>query len=130
MKTYTFYLTALLSFFMFLSLDANAQDIPDDEGIEINISFNGDENVPKRTPVVIPITAYYHALAFCVEVCFIENMGDVTITITNLTTGYLSSIVANSNSGAFFIPIPNTPGYWQITFLTGSGSIYSGSFIL
>lgn len=75
MKTYTFYLTALLSFFMFLSLDANAQDIPDDEEIEISITFNGDENVPKRTPVVIPITAYYHALIFCIEVCFLNNLG-------------------------------------------------------
>ena len=130
MKTMAFYLTMLLSFFMFFSPDAKAQDIPDDEGVEISIFFNGDETVPKRTPVVIPITAYYYALSFCIEVRFIDNIGEVTVSMTNLTTGFLSNIMVNSNSGSIFLFIPNSPGLWQITFLTEGGAIYYGSFFL
>ena len=78
-----------------------AQDIPEDEeGDEIVIiNQNQSGDGPARDILPVPINATLFRLSCCIEVEFLSNIGEVTITLTNLTTGTVSSTVANSGFG-------------------------------
>lgn len=112
---------------------AFAQDIPEDEeGEEIVIIINQDlsGNGTGRDILPVPINAMLFRLAGCIEVGFLSNIGEVTISLTNLTTGYVSSTVVNSEFGSIIIPFTNCPGIWRMGFLTGDGCAYEGYIIV
>ena len=106
-----------------------AQDIPEDEDgdeiVIINQNQSGDG--PARDILPVPINATLFRLSCCIEVEFLSNLGEVTITLTNLTTGTVSSTVANSGSGSVIIPFLYTSGLWQIAIITDN-STYFGFF--
>ena len=107
-----------------------AQDIPDDgEGEEIVI-INQDllENGPARGIMLTPITATLFRTTCCICVEFLDYIGEVTITLTNLSTPNQSSINVNSNLRMFDIPISDVPGIWQICIRTSSGNNYVGFY--
>lgn len=106
-----------------------AQDIPEDEDgdeiVIINQNQSGDG--PARDILPVPINATLFRLSCCIEVEFLSNLGEVTITLTNLTTGTVSSTVANSGSGSVIIPFLYTSGLWQIVIIADN-STYFGFF--
>lgn len=116
---------------MAFPIQSFGQDIPDDgEEIEIDINNNSSDTGPRRTPTIVPMTVFYYQSLFCIEVLFHYNIGEVTITLNNLTIGCYSSIVVNSQEDTLFIPLPNSSGLWQIGFRLSDGSLYTGSFFL
>lgn len=121
-------LTAVL---LSVSSIAKAQDIPNDEGvIVVDITQNTTETGPKRAPAIIPISANYYLLSSCLEVLFLYDMGDVTVSVTNLNTGYNSTFMTDSSHG-IILPLLRIPGPWEITFnAEGKGVIYIGRFIV
>lgn len=106
-----------------------AQDIPEDEDgdeiVIINQNQSGDG--PARDILPVPINATLFRLSCCIEVEFLSNLGEVTITLTNLTTGTVSTTVANTGSGSVIIPFLYTSGLWQIAIITDN-STYFGFF--
>ncbi len=124
----TLVLTAMLAF----PVLSYAQDISDDDGepiIVIDQSLNG--NGPGRDFVSVPIMATLYRSLLCISIEFTRDIGEVTISLNNLTTGSFTSTVVNSQNGFAIIPLPASPGLWQITFQPeGGGVIYSGTFIL
>lgn len=130
-KLFLFFLMTVSLLFSFSS-PAKAQDIPDDdEVIVIDITHNTTETGPKRSPAIIPINANYHVLSSCLEVIFLYDMGDVTISVTNTTSGYNYSTVVESCWGTTLLPLQLSSGLWTITFQSGgTGASYSGILFL
>lgn len=127
-----------LAFYLLLALPAflvpnylYAQNPEEGEEIEVTVEVNQTENGPTRTIPQIPFTATLFRSLSCIEVEFYDNIGEVTISLNNLTTGSFTSPVVNSQNGFAIIPLPASPGLWQITFQPeGGGVIYNGTFIL
>ena len=60
-----------------------------------------------------------------------SDLGLVEIMVTNLSTGEAWS--DTFDSGAFMqniMPISGTPGYYEIEYITESGDVYAGEFII
>lgn len=131
MRKYFLFLLMTVSILFSFSSPAVAQDIPDDgeEVIVIDITNQNTETDPQRSLPLIPILASYHILLSCLEVFFQYDMGDVTITVTNITAGYNYTTIIESYCGTTILPLQLSPGLWRITFLSGgSGTTYSGTF--
>ena len=132
MKRLLLSLMLTISVVIFVPFQSFGQDIPDDgEEIEIDINTNSSDTGPRRTTSIVPLTAFYFQSLSCIGVVFNENIGDVTITLTNLTSGSLSSIVVDSQIGYVVVPFTPISGLWQISFyVMESGPSYSGTFII
>ena len=107
-----------------------AQDIPDDDGeeIEITVREGSTETGIGRFLSFIPINATLFRSINCIEVVFIDNIGEVVITLTNITTGVVLSSVVDSREDTIVIPFSGSSGLWQICFSLSDGSTYIGSF--
>lgn len=117
----------LLSF----SSTAKAQDIPDDEGvIVIDITSITTEQGPKRSPAIVPIAANYYVLSSCLEVIFMYDMGDVSVSVINLTSGYNYSTIVDSYYGTAILPLPLSSGLWAISFSTDDEDNFIGYLII
>lgn len=129
------FLTLMLSIsaLIFIPFHSAAQDIPDNGGqeIEIDITNNSPDTGPRRAPTIVPFTAFYYASQCCVALFFQYNIGEISITLTNLTTGNIISTNVNSQCGFITIPLYSDPGTWQIMVLVeGGGPTYSGFFVV
>lgn len=111
---------------------AIAQDIPDDDGEEVVIypSHQTTETGPLRNPPTIPIAAFYYSTVSCLEIVFLSNVGDVTICLTNQTTGNNFNSQVNSSVSNVFIPINLGIGLYCVEFETQEGITYTGLFTL
>lgn len=125
-----------LSFLMAVSLllsfssTAKAQDIPDDEGvIVIDITSITTEQGPKRSPAIVPIAANYYVLSSCLEVIFMYDIGEVTVSAINYSTGYINSTIVDSSLGTSILPLLSSSGLWAISFSTDDGYSFIGFFI-
>lgn len=81
-----------------------------------------------RTPAVIPIQAYYDVLINSIVIQFIQNIGDVEVAITNLSTGYTVEYEVDSRIGVTYLQTSGDVGTYQIEFLLSSGFRYEGQF--
>ena len=68
-------------------LETFAQDIPDDDGeeIEITVREGSTETGSGRFLYIIPFNATLFRSIKCIEVEFLDNIGEVTISLTNHT---------------------------------------------
>ena len=81
-----------------------------------------------RAPAFIPMQAYYDGFLTSVCVQFLQNIGDVEVTITNLSTGDYVNYNVGSSTGGVFLPISGVEGTYRIVFLLTSGVEYEGEF--
>lgn len=81
-----------------------------------------------RAPIFIPIQAYYDVFFTSVCVQFLQNIGDVDVTITNLCTGDYVEYDVDSSLGWTMLPISGEAGSYRIVFLRASGARYEGEF--
>lgn len=133
MKHFVLSLILIVTSQLVLPYQSFAQDIPEDEEGDEIVIINEDlfGNGPARDILPVPINATLFRLACCIEIEFFSNIGEVTITLTNLTTGYVSSTVADSGYGSVMIPFISSSGLWRITFQSGGGGpSYLGTFIM
>lgn len=109
----------------------NAQNPDEGEEIEVTITETTSENGLGRGYDSIPFTVTLFRSLFCINVEFCSNIGEMTIKLTNMTTGYISSMIADTQFHSVVVPLSAVPGLWQITFQPeGGGVTYSGTFIL
>jgi len=81
-----------------------------------------------RTLDIIPMNAYYDTSTECVFTTFAQNIGTVTITLTNEATGETSTTTVDSSLGTSTIQISGTSGSWHVVYATSGGSTYEGDF--
>ena len=83
-----------------------------------------------RAPAFIPIQAYYDGFLTSVCVQFLQNIGDVDVTITNLSTGDYVNYDVDSSTGGTMLPISGEVGTYRIVLLLSSGAGYEGEFAI
>lgn len=78
----------------------------------------------------MPLSAYFDDVQSSVTTTFYQNMGYVTVTLTNETTGETSTTTVNSSLGSSTIQTSGTSGTWSILYVTPLGTTYEGEFTI
>lgn len=96
--------------------------------IEIPIGEDSQYGTPPRQLTEIPIRACY--LSGAVIVSFLENLGDVEITIDEESNGTILQTIVDSSVLSAILPLNMNSGEFSIYFTITSGTEYSGHFSL
>ena len=77
-----------------------------------------------------PIIAHY--LTFLSSVITVtEDLGEVTVIVTNISTGeFWSDTFDSTTERQSFLQISGSQGYYEIEYITESGDVYSGRFLI
>ncbi len=132
MKQFIFPFLTTIFFFVSFSSIAKAQDIPGDDGEVIVVSadeVNQSIGLGRSISIVPFSVTLFRSLSY-IEVEFYDNLGEMTITLTNLTTGCSTNIMVDSSNRIINIPFISSSGLWKLTLCTEEGVSYSGSFII
>ena len=130
MKTTILYATMLLMMLISFTNSGYAQNSPDeDDVIEITITENTVETPPKRTPSIIPLQAFYLTAFNTLEIDFTQNVGEVSIILTNSTTLNSSVYVVESSNLTILLPLANETGSYCLEIHTETDDSYIGYFI-
>ena len=117
-------ITILLSCLMaLLCFSANADEI-----IPVNVHKPPLYSGEKRSPALIPVSCYCDVDTYSIVTTFTQNIGTVTITLTNETTGETSITTVDSSLGTSTIQTSGTSGSWHVEYATSGGSTYEGDF--
>lgn len=81
-----------------------------------------------RIPVIVPITCSYNdgTLYFT----FLEDLGEMQITVTNPSIGVVSVSEYDSAYGNVVVPVSSESGRYLIEIVTESGEYYYGEYEL
>lgn len=88
-----------------------------------NSTETGREN---RSQEFIPIQAFYDDYSSSIYIQFLQNIGDVTITVANIDTGYNVGFEVDSSLGTTVLPISGESGCYYITFIATVAGEYEG----
>lgn len=105
--------------------------------------MNADEKRTKKIPLDPPlqmcvergmalqINAWYDYTLSSIITAASNDLGDVSLTVTNLSTGetWYDTFDSSSTPQAM-TPISGASGYYEVVYVTGSGDMYEGGFIL
>lgn len=105
--------------------------------------MNADEKRTKKIPldpllqmcvergIVVSINAWYDYTFSSIITSTSSDLGEVSLTVTNLSTGetWYDTFDSSSTPQAM-TPISGASGYYEVVYVTGSGDMYEGSFIL
>ena len=84
-----------------------------------------------RTLELEGITTAYCATFSGIQSMVVEDLGEVAIIVSNVTTGEIWSDTFDSGViKQAFLPISGAPGYYEIEYITESGDVYAGEFII
>lgn len=86
------------------------------------------EGKTHRSPAFVPVQAYYDIQLSAVCLSFTECLGDITITVMNLSKGNVYEVYFDSNQFFCMIPISNEIGIYNIQIQLSNGVIYQGDF--
>ena len=122
----------LLAVFLPLSVFVlNADELSHKQEIAINPVIEGSQDWDNRSLTRIPIECHYLGMINAFVTTVWSDLGDVTLTVTNCSTG---SVWYDSFESTFenqtILPISGEPGFYEITYITESGNIYVGQFTI
>lgn len=121
----------LLLSLLFVAATLGMSPIPapshDGDDVIIEIKNAGGTSSGNRT--LVPISGYYDASLYVVNLFFSSPCGMVNITFSNLSTGDNFETIVNG-SGAVMIPAALSSGSWTVTFSLPDGTVYIGEFNL
>ena len=119
----------LLAFLLPLSaLEMSADEKPQIKRIPIQLD---DESRLHRDLSLCVIEAFYFNRLSTIQTTVTSDLGQIEMTVTNLSTGEAWSYTFDS--GAFMqnvLPISGTSGYYEIEYVTESGGVYIGEFLI
>ena len=79
----------------------------------------------------INIDAYYLDFTNCIQTMTISDLGEIEVTVTNYSTGEIWFEVYDTNlCPQHILQISGTSGLYEIRYITESGDVYEGSFII
>ena len=83
-----------------------------------------------KSVTIVPITCALSDSGTDLEFCFLDDLGIVTVTLMNLSTGEIESCVLDSQLGIVDFAFSGAEGFYRIIITTSSGGSYHGSFII
>ncbi len=85
----------------------------------------------ERTGFVMSIESCYNGILSSVVTTISEDVGEVTLKVTNFSTGEVFFDTLDSGTTTHYLtPVSATSGYYEVVYLTESGDVYEGSFII
>ena len=126
MKKLFVLLTALLLPFFAFEMSA------DEENAEMKIPLRLSEGVNLiRTLVPESIECYFYGMWSTILTSVSSDLGDVSLTVTNCSTGEVWYDFFDSTVGSqSYLPISGSDGIYEIVYITESGDVYEGSFVI
>ena len=124
-------ITLILSL-LFLTVSSSWASTSEDTQ-QINIRILRNTTVggkTHRSPEYVPIQAYYDDVLSVVCISFLQYLGEVEVTITNIFDGDTVEYEVNSMAGSVVIPLDGGSGIYQLSILLSSGKEYVGEFEL
>lgn len=121
----------LLSLCLLLTLSVSGTWAGDEtvKPVEISKGQIVDPNeVRPRTPVLIPITCTYSGGTL--HFTFLEDLGEMEITVTNPSLGVVSVSEYDSAYGSVAVPASSENGSYLIEIVTETGEYYYGEYTL
>ena len=97
--------------------------------IPISSGDDGSTGLPK-SPTLSPIRCTYSDSSAILEFTFLSNLGNLTITVVNTSSGEVVSTTVDSSLGYEALPISGDSGYYVISIVSSGGNNYYGSFTL
>ena len=76
----------------------------------------------------VPVICALSDSGMNLEFGFLDDLGFVTVTLMNMTTGEIKSGVLDSQLGIVDFPFSGGAGFYRIIITTSSGGYYHGSF--
>lgn len=76
----------------------------------------------------IPFYCTYESSDGIVWIDFMENVGRVSITVSNLSSGETVYDIADSFEGSVMLHTYGKSGYYTLQIMTESGDVYEGEF--
>jgi hypothetical protein len=104
----------------------------DDENAKMKIPLRM-ESTGKHVRDLIqePLTCHYYGMLTSIVTTFASDLGDVTLTVTNTSTGEVWYDIFDSVTDPHaIVPLSGTPGFYEITYITSSGDVYEGTLVL
>mgnify|MGYP003445149075 FL=1 len=105
--------------------------------------MNADESKNKVIPLkqkqgtylqrgmILPIEATFDGLLSSIITSTSSDLGEVSLTVTNLSTGETWYDTFDSSSTPQVVtPISGSTGTYEIVYITESGEVYEGNFML
>ncbi len=132
MKNKLLHLFIFLAFLMPLSvLVLNAEDNKNKQEIPLHKNLSGDDGYDNRTLTSIPIECYYYGIMNILVTTFYSDLGDVSLTVTNCSTGNIwydsfDSVLEPQT----MLALSGEPGVYEIVYITESGGVYEGTLVL
>lgn len=80
---------------------------------------------------MFPIQALFNGMSSTIQTTVTSDLGEIEMTVTNLSTGEAWS--DSFDSGVIMqtlLPISGTPGFYEIEYVTESGDVYAGEFLI
>ena len=119
---------------VFLPLSAfvlNADEKMNKQEIPLTQVLDGNSDRDNRSLIQLPIECHYLSMMNSLVTTVWSDLGDVTLTVTNCSTG---SVWYDSFDSALesqtLLTLSGEPGIYEIVYITGSGDIYKGTFNL
>ncbi len=114
------------------SFASNAEESPHKQEIPLTpVIVNGGLDNNNRSLVQLPVECCYFRMMNIIVTTVLSDVGDVTLTVTNCSTG---SVWYNSFDSTMeprsFLPISEEPGIYEIVYITEAGNIYEGTFTI
>lgn len=125
MKKLYFSLAVILGMFAALSSVLCGQD---QTPIQIIVSQQEHGGQVPRMPEQYPISGFVISDTICL--LFSDNLGDVSVSLSEANEGQLLSTIVDSSEGFAFIPFDGSAGLYTLTFSLNSGVTYIGRFEL
>ena len=111
----------------FTALEMRADEPKVENKIPLTIDRKG---ILSRDASYRVVAAYYPEFTSVLTVV-IGNLGDVEVIVTNTSTGeFWSDTFDSTTERQSFLQISGSQGYYEIEYITESGDVYSGQFLI
>ena len=117
---------------MAMLLPLSALEISADEkGVIQKIPLQIGKSTILKRDCTVPIEANYYGMISGIQTSVSEDIGEVEVLVTNTSTGeFWMTSFDSSNEQQSFLQISGTPGYYEIEYITESGDVYEGEFLI
>ena len=103
----------------------------DEKGVIKKIPLQIGKSTILKRDCTVPIEANFYGTFSSIQTIISENMGEVEVYVTNTSTGeFWMTSFDSSIEQQSFLQISGTPGYYEIEYITESGDIYEGEFLI
>ena len=105
-------------------------DSPSDAKVVISIRQVGKQPTV-RDLTILPLQVCYDGVMYSIHTVVTSDLGEVDLTVTNLMTGesWWTTFDSGETSQSL-LPISGSPGDYEIEYITESGNVYVGEFLI